>query len=175
MTGRAALNREFVLSVKFSMTATRQVLGHQDKRDEPLPDASHPRRSFDRLEGLEQGGKIVEGEHRGGVGEGVGWVGVNFEEEGIDADRDGGARQVRHELALPAARRSLPAGLLNRMRAVEDDRDARTSAPSAAGYGNPRRACCSRTRRRAPSPGRACCPLLSTLATAFAISHGARN
>ena len=49
---------------------------------------------------------------------------MRFHEQPGDARGDRGARQHRHELALAAGRRALPAGQLHRMRGVEHDRAA---------------------------------------------------
>ena len=49
---------------------------------------------------------------------------MRLDEDAGDADRDRGARQHRHELALAARRGALPARLLHRMGGVEDHRRA---------------------------------------------------
>ena len=50
---------------------------------------------------------------------------MRLDEDAGDADRDGRARQHRHEAPLAAASRPLPARLLHRMGRVEDHRRAR--------------------------------------------------
>ena len=76
--------------------------------------------------------------HVGSVGRRVVRILMRLHEDDGDADRHRGARQHRHELALAAAGRALPARLLHRMGGVEhhgiaglrQDRQARMSETS---------------------------------------------
>ena len=65
-----------------------------------------------------------EGDLVGAVGEGVGWVRVDFHEESVDAGGDGGAGEDGCEFAIPAGGSAESAGALDGVGGIEDDGEA---------------------------------------------------
>ena len=68
--------------------------------------------------------ELIEWKGVGAVGEGLGRILVDFEEEAVHADGSASAGQRLNELGLTAAGLPFPAGQLDGMSDVEDDRAA---------------------------------------------------
>ena len=142
-----------------------------------LPDRSNRMLLAQPVEGdqhVQQRRQLGERHHVRAVARRPVGIGMGLDEHRGDADRHGGARQHRHELALAAAGAAQAARLLHRMGGVEHDRPA-GAAPSAAARANPTPACCSRSCvPRSPSMMRRA-PNCSSFFATCAMSQGARN
>lgn len=80
--------------------------------------------AVDVEEQARQGGEVFDAKHVGAVAERFFGVGMDFEEDAVDAGGDGGAGERCDELTFAAGLCSKAARRLDGMRGVKDDRVA---------------------------------------------------